>query len=81
MSTVIPLTAKRRVVVSIQMVMALLMLKNAFPNDPSETGDFDGDGVGDNADAFPTDPTRSEPDGADSWTGIQGYWDFLERRG
>ena len=55
--------------------------EDAFPNDPSETGDFDGDGVGDNADAFPTDPTRSQPDGADSWTGIQGYWRLSSERG
>ena len=46
---------------------------DAFPNDPSETTDSDGDGIGDNADvdfdndgvndsddAFPTDPTESE---------------------
>ena len=46
---------------------------DAFPNDPSETTDSDGDGIGDNADvdfdndgvndsddAFPSDPTESE---------------------
>ncbi|MEX0828240.1 MAG: hypothetical protein WD005_04735, partial [Haliea sp.] len=29
------------------------------PNDPTETTDTDGDGVGDNSDAFPNDPSES----------------------
>jgi len=29
--------------------------EDSFPNDPSETQDSDGDGVGDNADKFPND--------------------------
>ncbi len=33
----------------------------AFPADPTEDTDSDGDGVGDNSDAFPDDPSRSEP--------------------
>ena len=33
---------------------------DAFPNDPNETSDSDGDGVGDNADAFPTIQTRHQ---------------------
>ena len=32
---------------------------DAFDNDPSETNDTDGDGVGDNADVFGNDPTET----------------------
>ncbi len=39
----------------------------------------DGDGVGDNADAYPNDPTRTELDIAVEWNGIQGYVEALSR--
>ncbi|MGB1992098.1 MAG: hypothetical protein ACPHUO_07990, partial [Candidatus Poseidoniaceae archaeon] len=32
---------------------------DAFPEDPNETVDSDGDGVGDNADLYPNDATKS----------------------
>ena len=32
---------------------------DAFPNDPSEALDSDGDGVGDNSDAYPQDASRT----------------------
>ena len=31
---------------------------DVFPNDSSESSDSDGDGVGDNADAYPNDPSK-----------------------
>ena len=47
---------------------------DAFPMDPGETADSDGDGVGDNADALPDDPTETVDtdgdgvgDNADLW--------------
>ena len=44
------------------MVLAII---DAFPTDASETVDTDGDGVGDNADAFddPTETTDTDGDG------------------
>jgi hypothetical protein len=36
-----------------------LDVDDAFPLDPNEWDDTDGDGVGDNADVFPNDPTES----------------------
>ena len=33
--------------------------RDAFPNDPTESGDYDNDGVGDNADEFPADKEES----------------------
>jgi len=43
---------------------------DAFPDDPNEWADSDGDGVGDNSDMFPTDPAVSVDSDAD------GYPDF-----
>ena len=41
----------------------------ALPDDPTETTDSDGDGVGDNSDAFPEDPSEW-----DDWDG-DGFGD------
>lgn len=38
--------------------------EDAFPNDPSEDTDTDGDGVGDNADTAPEDETNGDDDGS-----------------
>ena len=39
-------------------MMVLHDIDDAFPRDPSETQDTDGDGEGDNRDGFPDDATR-----------------------
>ena len=39
--------------------MASVITPMSFANDPSESHDTDGDGVGDNADAFDNDPTET----------------------
>ena len=41
-------------------VMEFLILAMHSPNDPNEWDDSDGDGVGDNSDAFPNDATETQ---------------------
>jgi hypothetical protein len=44
-----------------------------FPEDPSEWRDTDGDGVGDNTDHFPMDPTKTvDPDNTDGYEDSDG---------
>ena len=45
-----------------------------FDDDPSETTDSDGDGVGDNSDPYPNDPTKSQEieEGVDSEDEVNG---------
>ncbi|MFQ5463884.1 MAG: hypothetical protein ACE5E5_14810, partial [Phycisphaerae bacterium] len=42
---------------------------DAFPNDPTETADTDGDTVGDNADDFPMDPDQTTLGGSNANAG------------
>ena len=44
---------------------------DAFPDDPDEWDDSDGDGVGDNSDVFPYDPTQWEDSDGDGLGGIR----------
>ena len=51
-------------------MMMVQVITDAFPEDPNETVDSDGDGVGDNADPYPNDSTKSsdEVEGEESET-------------